>query len=102
MVDFDPARGSEQAGKRPALVVSNDVNNQHGRTVIVAAITRTIPSKRYPQNVFLPAGALPREGTILGNQVLTLDKERLGDCRGELDETMMAHVSRALRVALGL
>lgn len=68
MVDFNPARGSEQAGERPALVVSNDIGNQHASVVIVAAITSTIPSKQYPQCVPLPGrpeGPLPRPGTIL-------------------------------------
>jgi mRNA interferase MazF len=102
MVDFDPARGSEQAGTRPALVVSNDVNNQHSPVVTVAAITKTIPKKQYPFNVHLPAGVLPREGTIMCGQILTIDKARLMRHRGELDDAAMADVSEAIRVSLGL
>ncbi len=73
MVDFNPARGSEQAGHRPALVISSDVGNQHSSVVIVAAITRTIPKKPYPQCVPLPGrpdGPLPQPGTILCSQLM--------------------------------
>jgi len=83
-------------------VISNDVNNQHAPTVIVAAITKTIPKKRYPQNVHLPAGDLEFDGTILGNQILTVDKTRIGNYAGALTEGQVGHLNRALRVSLGL
>jgi len=101
-VDFSPARGSEQAGNRPAVVVSNDVNNQHSPVVIVAAITRTIPTKAYPQNVALPAGALPDAGTILCGQLYTIAKERLGNFRGALQAPEVTDLNRALKVSLAL
>ena len=102
MVDFNPARGSEQQGIRPAVVVSNDTNNQYSPNVIVAAITKTIPKKNYPMNVYLPAGVLPLEGTILGAQLMTLDKTRLLRHRGDLDEQKMNEVETALAKSLGL
>jgi mRNA interferase MazF len=102
MVDFGQPRGSEQAGERPAVVVSNDVNNQHSPVVIVAAITRTIPSKDYSHTVYLPAGVLPSEGTILCGQLLTIDKTRLVRHRGELDEDQTEALDAALIVSLGL
>ena len=101
-VDFGSPRGSEQAGRRPALVVSNDVNNQRSPVVIVATITKTIPKKAYPFNVPLPAGILPLGGTIYCGQLLTIDKTRLLRHRGELDAPKIADVNRALAVALGL
>jgi mRNA interferase MazF len=105
MVDFNPARGSEQAGERPALVVSNDIGNQHGSVVIVAAITSTIPSKQYPHCVPLPGrpqGPLPRPGTILCSQLVTVDKKRLGDFRGALSPAQVQQVNAALRASLSL
>jgi mRNA interferase MazF len=101
-VDFGEPRGSEQAGHRPAIVVSNDVNNQHSPVVIVAAITKTIPKKQYPYNVDLPAGALRLDGTIYCGQLLTVDKTRLISYKGDLDEAKFAELDRALVVALGL
>jgi mRNA interferase MazF len=102
IVDFGEPRGSAQAGQRPALVVSNDVNNQRAPVVIVAAITRTIPKRKYPMNVELPAGVLPEAGTIYCHQLLTLDKRDLLRHRGSLDARKMAEVDRALAVALAL
>ena len=47
-VEFDPVKGSEQGGLRPAVVVQNDVGNRYSPTIVVAAITRSIPPKPYP------------------------------------------------------
>ena len=44
-VEFDPVKGSEQGGLRPALVIQNDTGNRYGPTTVVAAITRTVPAK---------------------------------------------------------
>lgn len=101
LVDFNPARGSEQAGVRPGVVVSNDVNNQHSPVVVVAALTRTIPSKRYPQNVHLPEGSPLRDaGTILCGQLNTIDKTRLLDKKGALTAAQINDLNRALRMSL--
>jgi mRNA interferase MazF len=94
--------GSAQAGRRPAVVVSNDVNNEHSPVVTAAAITKTIPSRRYPHTVFLPVGVLPLPGTILGSQIFTFDKADLLRYRGELGPDVMNHLGRALAVALAL
>lgn len=102
MVDFNPARGSEQAGVRPAVVVSNDVNNQHSPVVIVAAMTRAPQRRNYPQNVHVPAGVLPDEGTIYGGQLYTIDKTRLERYRGTLGAAKIAELDRALALSLGL
>lgn len=101
-MDFNPARGSEQAGRRPAVVVSNDINNQHSPVVIVAAITSKI-GRRFPQNVLLSAGApLPLESLILGNQLTTIAKDRLETFRGQLDAGQLDELARALRISLSL
>ena len=52
-VEFDPVKGSEQGGLRPALVVQNDVGNRYSPTTIVVAITRTIPPRPYPFTVVI-------------------------------------------------
>ena len=88
---------------RPAAVVSNDIINQYGSTVVVAALTRTIPSTNYPQNVHLPASSpLPNASTILCAQLLTVSKTRLQRHYGTLNEAQMPELDRALSVALGL
>ncbi|MBI3086223.1 MAG: type II toxin-antitoxin system PemK/MazF family toxin [candidate division NC10 bacterium] len=100
MANFSPGRGSEQRGIRPALVIQNDVGNQHGATTIVAAITSTI--KIYPVTVLLKKG----EGNLLHAsmvnlaQILTLDKSRLQRRVGVLSSRLMEKVDAAIKVSL--
>ncbi|MFO7651126.1 MAG: type II toxin-antitoxin system PemK/MazF family toxin [bacterium] len=102
LVNFNPGRGSEQRGIRPALVIQNDTGNEHAATVIVAAITTTI--KLYPVTVFLPAGTggLTRDSMVNLAQLLTLDKTRLIRRLGALEPDRVGAVDRALQVSLGL
>lgn len=102
LVNFNPGRGSEQRGIRPALVVQNDTGNEHAATVIVAAITTTI--KLYPVTVFLPAGrgGLTRDSMANLTQLLTVDKARLIRQLGVLEPDRVGAVDRALLVSLGL
>jgi len=104
-VDFVPARGSEQAGRRPALVISNDRGNDTAATVIVAALTSRRSHRSYPFQVRIPliAGSgLSQESTVLCHQLLTISKDRLGRLIGTLPPQVMAAVDDGLRVALDL
>lgn len=102
-VDFSPARGSEQDGRRPAVIVSNDVANQHGSVVTVVPITSAPQKKKYPQNVPLPENQpLPQAGTVYCGQVRTIAKQRLETIRGELSKSQLREVERALCVVFSL
>ena len=101
-VDFANPRGSEQGGRRPAIVVSNNINNQHAPVVVVAAITSARQKKRYPQNVSLPAGVLEDESTILGGQLLTVAKDRLEKYAAAIPEDLTDALDRALAKSLAL
>lgn len=103
LVDFNPARGSEQAGHRPALVIQNDIGNRYSPTVIVMAITTSI-HKGYPFLVKLRAGegGLEKDSAANAAQVLTVDKSRLVERLGSLSPERMHQVNRALLVSLGL
>jgi mRNA interferase MazF len=102
-VSFDQHRGSEQAGHRPALVVSNDGSNERSTLVTVVAVTHTIPTRRYLHNVDIPHDVLDgRGGTILCNQLLTISKERLGRFISHLPDHLMSKVDSALRHHLDL
>lgn len=102
LVNFNPGRGSEQKGVRPALVVQNNVGNQYAATTIVAAITTTI--KPYPVTVVIRARTcgLPHDSMVNMAQVLTIDKARLIKKLGELTPELLAAANRALRVSLDL
>lgn len=102
MVDFNPGRGSEQKGFRPAVIIQNDVGNQYGATTIVAAITTTI--KIYPVTVFLkaPAGGLKNDSMVNFAQILAISKDRLRKKIGTLNKDLIKKVNQALRVSLDL
>lgn len=100
-VDFSPVLGSEQAGKRPAVVVSNEVLNQHGSVVVVVPITSQPAKRIYPHEVALPAGAI-EAGRVLCNQVRTVTKERVGNHLADLTDEQLSHVNRALALILSL
>jgi mRNA interferase MazF len=102
-VDFSPTKGSEQSGRRPALIVSNDVANQHGSVVVVVPITSKTKNKKYPQNVLLPPNdPLPQAGLVLCGQVRTVSKERLDGYRADLSPVQMRKAERALCAVFSL
>lgn len=103
-VDLNPVPGREQGGRRPVLIVQNDIGNQFSPVTIVAAITSAVAGKAYPIEVRLPSGAggLPKESAVLLNQIKTIDKTRLETRVGELDAPTMRQVDEALKISLGL
>jgi mRNA interferase MazF len=101
-LDFGQPRGTEQAGQRPAVVVSNNIVNSFGRIVIVAAVTTNLTRAQYPQNVLIPAGILPQESVILTEQLLTIDQQRLLKLRGAVDSERTANLKVALKTMLEL
>ena len=102
VVNFNPGRGSEQKGIRPALVLQNDVGNVHAATTIVAAITTT--TKKYPVTVLLGGdeGGLKDASMVNLAHLLTIDKTRLRKRLGALSTNRMSDVDEAIRVSLGL
>jgi mRNA interferase MazF len=99
-VNFNPARGSEQRGIRPALVIQNDVGNEFAATAIVAAITTTL--KAYPVTVLLRRGegGLREASMVNLAQMLTVDKTRLQRRLGSLPDERLEAVDAAIRVSL--
>lgn len=102
MVNFNPGRGSEQLGMRPALLIQNDVGNQHASTTIVAAITSSI--KLYPVTVPLKKGeaGLKQPSMVNLAQILTIDKSRLQRRLGTIRADTMARVNTAIQISLDL
>ena len=102
--DLSPVVGSEQGGIRPVLIVQNDIGNRHSPTVIAAAITSKHDKTNLPTHIALKSGqcGLPRDSVILLEQVRTLDKRRLREKMGRLDDGVMRKVDSAIAVSLGL
>ncbi len=102
--DLSPVVGSEQGGMRPVLIIQNDVGNRYSPTVIAAAITSRMGKTRLPTHIDIYADkvGLTKDSVILLEQVRTLDKKRLGEKMGHLDEEMMTAVNNAIAVSFGL
>ena len=103
--DLSPVVGSEQGGLRPVLIIQNDIGNRYSPTVIAAAITSRMGKNKLPTHieVYTTTGAgLPRDSVILLEQIRTLDKRRLRERIGHLDEEAMARVNNAISVSFGL
>lgn len=102
--DLSPVVGSEQGGMRPVLIVQNDVGNRHSPTVIAAAITSQKDKSQLPTHISINADrcGLAKDSIVLLEQVRTLDKQRLKERMGELDEGAMNKVDNALSVSFGL
>src|SRR4030042_6491050 len=102
-VDWNPARGNEQRGLRPALVIQNDIGNKFSPTTIVAALTTAI-EKPYTFLVKVTAkeSGLPKDSTVNLAVILTVDKTRLTSKCGTLSDDKMSHVNEAIKESLGL
>ena len=102
--DLSPVVGSEQGGMRPVLIVQNDTGNKHSPTVIAAAITSQTGKARLPTHIELNAQrvGLSRDSVILLEQIRTIDKSRLRERMGKLDENTMTKVDNAIAVSFGL
>ncbi len=102
--DLSPVVGSEQGGVRPVLIVQNDVGNRYSPTVIAAAITSQHEKAHLPTHIKVNADGcgLAKDSIVLLEQVRTIDKQRLKEKMGTLDNTAMNRVDKALSVSFGL
>lgn len=102
--DLSPVVGSEQGGVRPVLIIQNDIGNKYSPTVIVAAITSQINKAKLPTHIEISANeyGLNKDSVILLEQIRTIDKKRLREKIGCLDNNTMMKVDNSLQVSLGL
>ena len=102
--DLSPVVGSEQGGVRPVLIVQNDVGNRYSPTVIAAAITSQKEKAKLPTHIEINAQScgLARNSTVLLEQIRTIDKRRLKEKMGQLDEQSMNQINSALSISFGL
>jgi len=103
LVNWNPGRGSEQTGKRPALVIQNDTGNKYSPTTIVAACS-TASVKAYPFIVRVQAkeSGVDKDSSINLAQIMTVDKTRLEIKLGQLSSEKMLEIDGALKVSLGI
>ncbi len=102
--DLSPVVGSEQGGLRPVLIIQNDIGNRYSPTVIAAAITSKQDKSRLPTHIDLIAdrAGLTRNSVVLLEQIRTIDKRRLKEKMGHLDDDAMRGVDNAISISFGL
>ena len=102
--DLSPVVGSEQGGLRPVLIIQNDVGNKYSPTVIAAAITSQQSKAKLPTHIPLYSGTsgLTKDSVVLLEQVRTIDKRRLKEKMGAIDQSAMNAVDNAISISFGL
>ena len=102
--DLSPVIGSEQGGLRPVLIVQNDVGNKYSPTVIAAAITSKQTKAKLPTHIDIsgPDSGLTKDSVVLLEQIRTIDKTRLKEKMGHLDDGTMDNVDSAIQISFGI
>ena len=99
--DLDPVRGREQAGRRPVLVISQDVFNERSGTVIALALTSQPPTAGFPLTYPLPSTGLPKPSWVKISQIRTLSIERLGEKLGSVQPEDLDEIIDGLNEIVG-
>src|SRR3990170_4253885 len=104
IVNFDPTVGAEIKKSRPALILQNDIANEHSPITIVAAITSKFDEKLYPTEVLISQreGGLAQESVALLNQIRSIDKQRLVKKLGIVQNKTLREVEKAIKISLEL
>ncbi|MEA1964215.1 MAG: type II toxin-antitoxin system PemK/MazF family toxin [Candidatus Aerophobetes bacterium] len=97
-VNLDPP-----IGRHPVLIIQNDIGNMYAPTVIVVTITSIPTDKKYPTDVLLPEGILPKKNSrVLTATILTIPKDVLGEYLTTVPEEIMRKVDFALMTSFDL
>lgn len=101
--DLSPVIGSEQAGIRPIVIVQNDIGNKFSPTIIGIAITSKQKAK-LPTHIEIEGSkyGLDKDSVILAEQIRTLDKSRLKEKVGTIDDKTMEKIQRAIEISFGM
>lgn len=103
-IRFDPSEGSEQAGERPALVISPDIINERAPIILVAPLTTRKTERVYPFEALIepPEGGLSQRSKVMPLHIRGVDRVRITGVYGTLSPSTMQSVDEAIRIAVGL
>jgi len=103
LVNWNPGRGSEQTGIRPAVIIQNDIGNKYSPTTIVATVSTAI-TKPYPfiVNITAKETGLNENSSVNLAQIMTIDKNRLHKKIGEIPPAKLLQINNAIVNSLGL
>ena len=105
LVSFDPTIGHEIKKTRPAVVIQNNVSNEHSPITIVAAVSSRFADPPHPREAPIRPGGktgLSQPSAVILNQIRSVDRQRLVKRLGSLDPATMLKVDDALKISLGL
>lgn len=102
--DLSPVKGSEQGGTRPVLVIQNNIGNKYSPTTIVCVLTSKKNKTNVPTHVYLGRKfGLERESIALLEQIRTIDKGRLKQRIGKIDDQkLLDEIETAISISFGL
>jgi mRNA interferase MazF len=102
-LDLNPVLGPEQAGFRPALILSVDLFNQGpAELIVVVPLTRTARKIRWHVGIRPPEGGLSAESFIQCENIRSVSKQRLKRRRGRISPSTVDQVEDRIRILLGL
>ena len=99
--NLDPVIGSEQAGTRPVLVISQDIFNERSGTVIALAITSQPQRAGFPLTFELSSTKLPKKSWVKISQIRTLSVERIARKAGRVSPEDLAEILEGLNEIIG-
>mgnify|MGYP004457316091 FL=1 len=101
--NLEPGVGSEQSGRRPCLILQNNTSNKFSPVVVVAVLTTKLDKHKLPTHVLLgEQSKMPRKSVVLLEQIMTIDRKRIGRYVTTLSDEDMLKVDRALKISLAL
>jgi len=102
LANFDPTIGHETKKVRPALIISNNINNEYSPVITVIPLSSNV-KRVYPFEVFVPANAsLEKDSKIMANQIRTVDKKRLGKKLSTVSSEIIKEVEAAIKLHLDM
>lgn len=99
--DLNPVRGHEQAGLRPALILSPEIFNERSGTVIAMALTSQPQRAGFPLTMEITSVSLPKPTWVKISQIRTLSVDRLGKRMGHVSDDEMSQIIEGLNEIIG-
>ena len=99
--NLSPVRGREQAGRRPVLILSQDIFNEHSGAVIAMALTSQPQRAGFPLTLELHSPVLPKQSWVKISQIRTLSVERIGRKLGQVPAEELARAIEGLNEIIG-
>ena len=100
--DLSPVVGSEQGGYRPVVVLQNNKGNRYSTTIIVAPISSKLTKNPLPTQVMVENNCLEKKSVILLEQIRTIDKQRIREKVGFIDNKVMQQINEAIKTSLDI